>query len=90
MSVFAPMMGATALTGIRVVASPSRSTGQLSRVIVAGTIATAALATLETIRPAEASGLATVVFITAFLIHGVALAQLATRAANLDLSPTPT
>lgn len=87
MTVFAPMMGATALTAVRVIASPERSAGQLSRVLVAGTIATAALATVETVRPREAAGLATVVFLTAFLIHGVALAQLAQRAANISVPP---
>lgn len=83
MTVFTLMMGATGLTAVRVLASPDRDTGQLARVLIGGTIATVALATVEDVNPELARGFAALVFITAALTHGVALSSIALHASHV-------
>jgi uncharacterized membrane protein YphA (DoxX/SURF4 family) len=75
-----PMMIATAVTAVRVVARPDREARQLARVVIGGTLATGALLGLGIAAPAFAAGFAMLVMVTALLVHGVALASLAQSA----------
>lgn len=81
---FTFMTLATGITVVRVIASPEwkreSRTGQVSRIIIGGTLATAALLAAEPAAPALAARFAALVFLTALMVHGVAFAEALSRA----------
>lgn len=76
MNTVAAMGVATGLTVARQLSRPDELRARnVSRVILGGVFATAGLLTLGTRYPEIAGGLATVVMLTAVMVHGVPLSE---------------
>lgn len=81
---FTFMTLATGMTVVRTIADPENKAegagSQVSRIILGGVLATAALLAAEPAAPSLVQRFAALVFLTALLVHGVAFAEALNRA----------